>query len=358
MEVDFMMHRLCLAATFLVVSGCQTKPATLENVRETATTLQEVQMREAISKQVELAIQAEDFKALSAMEQEFLSTGARTSSGIWKLGAYHASVQFYLADGLLRKDRCEYRMADFVTRWATAEPASPAPIITHAHLLREQAWCFRGNGYAASVTADDWPKFYSGIEAANETLETYKDMASVDPEFYAIKASILLGSTTSPAEIDALVKEATDRVPDYHRFYRNAVWHYMPQWGGSDQQIDQFARFAARTGRETEGTGFYARMYWNLDECDCGGYVKLADWPTLKAAMRDVYIRYPSAWNREYFMKIACRREDRDEVAIYAKAGAPHLNENEVFNTVNRTCARVVLEEARENEAREAAAKT
>ncbi len=191
------------------------------------------------------AIATNDFGALSKMEEDLRSTRARMSSGVWKLAVFHAGLQFYLAEGLQSDDACQYRKAPFVRQWASATPDSPGPSITDAALLLKQGWCFRGSGFTDSVPDDAWPKFRDAVTAASKTLETHGTIASVDPEFYAVKLDVLRGQSASRQSFRAVIDEATNREPDYHRTYFNAVWYYLPQWGGSYAEVEQFARYAA-----------------------------------------------------------------------------------------------------------------
>jgi hypothetical protein len=218
-----------------VTSSCKTEAMGLDNITEIASSAQETEMQDLVTRQVETAIKANDFRTLSAMEQEFMTSRSQTPSGVWNLEIFHASLKFYLEGGLVAADGCQYRKADFVARWAAAEPRSPGPIITQAELLKEQAWCYRGNGAAPTVSEESWNQFHAGLQLARETLEAHEQMASLDPHYYAVQTTIYRGMGAPETEFQALVKQATDREPNYPKTYMNAVWYYMPQWGGSFQ---------------------------------------------------------------------------------------------------------------------------
>jgi hypothetical protein len=335
---------MLIAVSCLIVSACQPQLTSLDNIREVATAHEETVLRDTVSKQVQAAVEANDFKQLSALGHDFLTKGTRTPSGIWYLAIFHAELQFRLLDGLDPKDGCEFRKQEFVERWAAAQPASPGPIITHANMLGLQAWCFRGAGAASAVAEDAWPKFYGLLQAADELLEANKDIASVDPEFYAVKSTLYRGLGKSRLEFDALLKEATRREPNYHRTYFNAVMYYLPQWGGSFEEVENFARFAAYKSEKSEGTGMYARVFWALHDGNRVVLKESADWPTLQQSMRDVYVRNPVAWNRERFMGMACAMHQPQESVALAKAGFPFLSRNDIQNMANRACEKELVE--------------
>jgi hypothetical protein len=338
-----LLARILVVLTGLfLASACQPKPLTLDKVQELADAASERATRDRLQKEVELAFQTKDFTLLSAMEHEFLTSRTRTGSGVWELGAFHAGVQYLLKAGLDKNTGCQYTHQDFATNWAAAQPKNPAPIITQAYLLTEQAWCFRGNGRAPTVSADDWPKFYEGLEAANRLLDDNKEIAAVDPEFYTVKARIYRGLNASPEQFDELLKEATKREPNYHRTYFDAVLFYMPQWGGSYEQVHQFAQFAARQSRETEGTALYARLFFSMMDCNCDALQNAAQWPELQQSMRDTYLQYPVGWNREAFTKMACKMNNLEEAMAYTKIINPTLDSRELYLRTTRTCAQTV----------------
>ena len=294
--------------------------------------------RDAILKQVQAAIAARDFAGLSAMEEDLRTSRARTPSGVWKLAVLHGGLQFYLADGLKSEDGCQYRDAQFLRDWAAASPRNPAPVITDAALLLEQAWCIRGDGTADSVAAEAWPQFRKGAAAAAATLEQHPTMASADPEYYAVKLNVLRAQGVSKAAFHDVIEEATAREPYYHRTYFNAVWYYLPQWGGSDAEVDAFARYAAERTRTSDHSGLYARVLWSLEQCGCQAIDKAADWPTLKQSMRDVYDRYPVPWNGDYFARLSCRKGDTEEGRRYYRAMHPNAVNEAAFTALFASC--------------------
>ena len=318
--------------------GFTSQAAAVEREQEAANSSDELAERNAILSKVRAAIAAGDFAALSAMENEFRTSRARTPSGIWRLAMFHVALQAYLAEGLEREGGCEYRDAQFVQRWGAATPRNPAPFITDAALLSQQAWCFRGSGYADSVPADAWPKFRQGISAAAEVLDKHSALAASDPEYYAVRLDLLRAQGVSKATFHAVLDKATAREPYYHRTYFNAAWYYLPQWGGSYADVEEFARSAADRTRRVEKRGLYARIFWHLDQCGCHITERVADWPTLKQSMRDVYDHFPERWNGQYFADLSCRMGDTEEGHRYIKAIHPEATDDASFAALFAVC--------------------
>ena len=333
-----MKRLVVLIACLLCLPNCTARAAAPDTGQVVASSSDESVAQDLIYKRVKTAIDVDDFAILSAMEDDFRSSRARTPSGIWKLAAFHGALQAYLADGLQHDSGCKYRRSDFVQRWTSAFPHNPAPVITDAALLLKRAWCFRGQGYATTVTEQAWPEVRKSMAAADEVLERNKATSSTDPEYYAVKLNIMILQGASKAIFHAVIEEATAREPYYHRTYFNASFYYLPQWGGSDAEVEAFARYAAERTRAGEHSGFYARVFWSLDECGCGFLEQAADWPRMKQAMRDVYERYPVRWNGQYFADLACRRGDVEEGRRYIRAIHPDGSGDVYFIGLFATC--------------------
>jgi hypothetical protein len=307
----------------LCVSGCEAKAAAADLGVVVASSSDETAEQRQISEKVQVAIAADDFATLDTMEKDYRSSRARTPSGLWKLGVYHAALQAYLADGVRRESGCQYRKADFVRRWEATASRNPASTITDAALLEKQAFCFRGEEFASKVPDEAWAEVSKDVSAADEMLENGKVTASVDPEYYAVKLKVMMLQGVSKVAFRHIIDEATDREPYYNRIYSTAVFYFLPNWGGSYPEVEAFARYAAERTRSSHGGGYYARVFWELDSCGCGFLDSAVNWSTMKRAMRDVYERYPVSWNGQYFADLSCRLQDGEEGRHYLRAIHP-----------------------------------
>lgn len=332
------MSRILLAVALLLgLSGCESR-AVADPGQVAIDAGDEQAERQAVFDKVRAAIAAKDFAGLSALEVEFRSNHATTSSGTRKLELFHAGVQAYLSEGLTQEAKCEYRDESVVQQWAAATPDNPAPSITAASLLLQRAWCFRGTGYADTVAPGAWPKFRQGVIAASQALEADKAVASADPEFYAVKLEISRALGVGNAEFRATLDEAVAREPDYHRTYYKAIWFYLPQWGGSFEAVDKFARYAANKTYAKEKSALYARLYWSLSECNCDIIKNHADWPTMKQSMRDIFEAFPTKWNGYYSLDIACRMGDVDEGHRYVRLLNPQVTDDRSLAALFSAC--------------------
>lgn len=299
------LRRLCIIAAITLL------PAAHEPHRPP---MDELADQEVITDAVRAAIDAQDYRTLSAMESDFRTTRARTVSGISKLGLFHGRI---LAELGPRDDaqQCDDRSADFFRRWVAATPASPAPYISRAAVVEALAWCIRGDGFAPSVSDQAFEGFSAKVAEAQKIL-TMHTSASIDPEYYAVKERIYIDQGADKAAFRKLLDEAVAREPDYPHLYFDAYRYFQPQWYGSDSEVDELARYAAKHTSAAEGAGMYARFYWHALDCHCA-IDRSVDWPTMKEGMRDVWTRFPSDWNAANFARISCSMNDRAEARTW-----------------------------------------
>lgn len=254
----------------------------------------------------------EDFSALNKMASEFRETGARTPSGMWKLRVFHLSVRYHIAQAQ-PDGECVSAAAPMLERWLAADPAAPAPIITKASVLLEQAWCKRHD------SAWGYDAFVEDANAADIWLEGHQSSASDDPEYYATAEDIAFVTRSDRSDFDRLLADAVAHAPSYYNIYFSAMKYYLPDAHGSNEDVDRIARLAAEKTSSTDGTGAYARVYKVYVDCGCSIWQSAVDWPLMKRSMADVAARYPVDWNVVNFAKIACEMGDRTEAAKYLR---------------------------------------
>lgn len=332
------MRRLEIAiACWLCVACSAAHSEPLPPVKPDRPETNELAVRKAIGAQVAAAFATGDYAALNGIGQHFLASRERTPHGWWKLSIFYNYVRYELGDGLTAKDGCQFRKAAVVRRWRDATPRSPVPYIAEAGLLYDQAWCWRGAGFSSTVDAQVWPRFDAQIAAANQILEQYR-FAAADPQYYAEKVRIQRSIDNDPSLIMAIVTAGTERTPSYYPIYENAVYSFLPQWGGSWAAMDRFARFAAARAAATEKSGFYARVYTTLDECGCLKPDKIPDWPMMRQGLRDIYTQNPVERIGDQNGTMACDVGDIEEGKAYLRALHPEAPDDRALAAMFATC--------------------
>ena len=339
------IRSLLVLAGLSALSSCTSEAVASQPVREVASAADEIDYREGVFAKIKGLIVADDFEALTALEETYRTSRSRTTSGYWNLGLFHAEVDSFFAEGLTAEQGCTPLHADSVARWRAASPNSPAPIIAEANMLLTEGWCYRGDGFANTVTREAWSKFQEKLQSAYELLETNKKIASISPEYYAVQTSLYRGLSAPKDKFEDLMDEATKREPAYHRTYQNGIVYHLPKWGGNWGEVDRFLRYAAKKSEKTEGSGVYIRILWNLEACNCDIIKEVADWPSLQASMRDVYQRYPNGRNREYFMKLSCKMDNPQAALEFAQMGFPEKRNDELNSMMLQACSEAMAEQ-------------
>jgi hypothetical protein len=277
----------------------------------------ELAERSAIGSKVVQLLKDEDFDGLERMATSFRRTGARTSSGLWKLTLYYAGVS--KAFETYDIDAAHWTAVEKVTNaWVGRYPKSPTAHLAHADMLLQHAWAYRGPWRAKEVRAEDWQPFRNYVDQARQYLETYKAIGSSDPRWYELMASIANLQSWSDVDFTNLMNEGLNRYPTFYQLYFAAINYYTPKWGGSAEAIEAFAKDAMKRTRSTEGAGLYARIYWYASQAQYGERLfteSLVDWPVMKTGIDDLLKKYPDSWNTNNFAKIACLARDKPKTA-------------------------------------------
>lgn len=258
-------------------------------------------------------IEESDFASLNAMADYFRTSQSRLPGGTWDLAAFHRTVQSALEPPVYAS--CALQGTDFTKAWADFDAQHPAPYIAEAGLLVSYGWCLRGGDVAGLTAPESLAAFRDYLSAAEELLSEHEEAAKRDPEYYALMQRIYMGQGRWGWPFESLLDEGASRFPYYYGIYFNAAQRALPQWGGSLDEVDAIARYAADRTREEDGEGAYVRVYWFIMEL----HPNLAEFPVDRArialAMDDVMARHPSSWNASHFAWIACRLSDRELTA-------------------------------------------
>lgn len=303
--------------------GCLGSGSPADTTKVEAQTNDERAERNQVFTAVGAAVDARDYAALNALADRYRISRARTPSGSWKSELLYAMLAHRLHRNLVVKSSCESHDRGFIAGWKASDPDQPAAIVAEAYMLMAEAWCIRGSGYADTVPGPAMRMFQLRMQMAHDLLEVHHDTASVDPEYYAAMARAYRGLNRTYTALIALLDEAAEREPYYLNAYFEASFHFLPQWGGGPEAMAYFARYVAAKTETSDKTGFYYRIYWHLEDCNCSAQVAGWDREALKQGMRDVYERYPVPFNAQRMIDDNCRAGDVEEAKFYMRAQNP-----------------------------------
>lgn len=273
--------------------------------------------RQLIAEHFVTLFREEKFQQLEVEAYQYLSTQARTSSGLWKLTLLYSGSETTFSKQ--QKDRKFWDAAERrASKWISTRPASAMAHLVYATMLLNRGWSIRGVGYSESVRPEDWAPFRMHLDKARTHLEKHKAIASGDPFWYELMLDIATWQQWAEADFARLLDEALDRHPYFYQIYFAAIDYYVPKWGGNPKSIESFARASLARTKSVEGFGMYARIYWYASQTEYDDTLfsdSLVDWNTMKLGIDDVLKRYPDQWNLNNFAWFACLARDRPKTA-------------------------------------------
>jgi len=279
----------------------------------------EMAVREEIINKTWALLEMRDVAGVDRLARTYRDRRERTPSGTFKVAYVYYTIRDFLQDG--GRTPCGEQRQAYVEDWIKAAPQSPTAIIAYAQDFVLQGLCARGPGPADKVDPKVSSIFRNKMQIAAAALQDNKAAGAEDPHWYALMEEVAAYQRWDEPKFDALHAEAVSKFGWDYQIYFHAGRYYSPRWGGSVEAFDRFARRSAEHSRGTDGTGLYARIYWNaMQEGDLYHDLKhysRADLDLLRTSMRDVADRYPNNWNYNNFAWISCRNEMFAEAKAY-----------------------------------------
>lgn len=328
------MRRIFVSYALLLFSLAACSPPPAKDVHDSAKDLStpqeaytaddEVNVEARIEIQARVLFEQKKFEELNQLARHYLVTGERTPTGEAKLKFFYVGLVDYAGyqtpsqSATPNVDQWNV-MFDRVQEWIAKNPSPPA-YITLAKFHHHLAWLWRGDGFAGDVSEESWKPFNNQIAITRSILADHKD-ASVDPEWFVTMENVSRAQSIPDQEASAVVAEAIGKHKYYERVYEAAVLRLMPNWGGSWDEVEQFADFAAENTKDKYGDALYTRIYMVLGDCGCGVFSETrVNWSRMKNGFEEIVKRYPNEWNLNSFAYYACQARDRDSVkALFAK---------------------------------------
>ena len=260
----------------------------------------------AVHEAIFTAINSRDYASLESLASKYRTEKSRLPEGKWLLTNYYDAIDNILEGG--DSEEKFKKWTETSTEWMAAYPYSPTPYVAHAIVLVKHAWKKRGSRYAEKVWKDDWAPFFAGINEARQLLERHKQIASVDPQWYAEMVIIYNALGVETPELLDLVREGTEKEPYYYPMYSAAFWYFSPQWHGDADKMDRWADIATEQTAAKDGQSMYARLYFNAHWKFGRQFTNRVkpDIARLRRATQDLLKKYPSFNNFSQAWTTAC----------------------------------------------------
>jgi hypothetical protein len=277
----------------------------------------ELAQRQAVRVEVITALTINDFAGIERLAARYRDPRERTSSGLWKLTLFYGSAREYL--GMLADCAGDPAPVDaLLATWAAAVPDSPTLLLLRT---RNQLCVAQDTLQAQGNDPRAWAAYTNLVHRLDRDLEAHRSLAATDPYWLETRLALtdaMLMSSDETRFDGVLAQLATHHPPFYQAWFTAVELLLFRKSGDAGAMIERLSARAADASRADEGDGMYARMWWNafqLHYDDASFAQAPVDWPRMKRGIADVLARYPDAWNRNFFARLACARGDAAETA-------------------------------------------
>ncbi|WP_328474764.1 DUF4034 domain-containing protein [Actinoplanes sp. NBC_00393] len=140
--------------------------------------------------------------------------------------------------------------AAWTDKWAAGFPTDPDAHLVRARSLQARAWEVRGDGWASTVSEQQWAEFHRLLHLADEVNDVAMQLAPQDPTPWATRLRMHIDLGAEPDEVDDTWEELTRRAPRHREGHVLKMTYHCRKWRGSHEQMFGFARSAAATARD------------------------------------------------------------------------------------------------------------
>ena len=289
----------------------------------------QVAMQMHIQNEALHAINYGDDDALEKMSETLLQDKSQMPDGYWQLDCFYDTLGTFMIPQY-RDQQLKIWQTTYA-KWIAAYPKSRTAPIADAYVHFVIAWQDRGSGYANEVWKDAWAGFDLNMKEAQKILAASKAATGSNPRWYALMIAVKGALGAGPVKLLPLADEGLKTEPMNYSIATSMMTFLQPQWGGSPDLMEAWAKKAVELTRSTDGESLYARLYWTAEDSSRIERFRTykIDWARFKKATDDLLERYPSTGNIERALKMACVSMDADEVnkryASLAKLAGPAL---------------------------------
>ncbi|MFZ3183087.1 MAG: DUF4034 domain-containing protein [Pseudomonas sp.] len=290
------------------------------------------------------AWQNENWPVLESMENQYLNPSERTPSGKRSLAVFEKNLSWFIsirpiATTLeLIKSNSSFETEESVNgpppsryeivnqewdkveskinNWNKAFPNSPNPKLAKAEYYIERGSYFRGSRWASDVHKEAWPIHQQNFDAAKKLLIDTQSVSRQNPIWFSLMLTIAGAQSSPQQEIYTLITDTLENGQGYPDAIQSAFHFMQPRWGGSYQQMDDFAQLANQKTEKQEHGGIYARLYWIMvsssnDEMNQGFFKRSGvSWPMLSQSFEAIIQRFPAPRNISGYALFACMAND------------------------------------------------
>ena len=246
----------------------------------------------AYNLRISALLEQENFEQLDREAHEARVNKTRVAGGTWKIYDFYGDL-FVWAWGSSSEANYETSIIK-IKKWIAMRPQSATARIALASTYLGYAWLARGDGYANSITNEQWRLFYQRIELSKAPLLEAARLDEKCPYWYSMAMQLALDEGWSKAEAREIVDESNLFEPTYYHVYRQYGNYLLPQWYGQEGDTQAFTEEIANRLGEHEGSIVYYELA-SLVACQCDkehDSLHGMSWPRIKSGFHDLVQRY------------------------------------------------------------------
>ncbi len=132
------------------------------------------------------------------------------------------------------------------------------------------AWVARGEGFANTVSKEQWASYGERLSVAHKLLDEVADQRNRDPMWYDAMLELAVGENWDQDQEKALFEAAIANDPTYFDYYTHRARYLRPEWSGEDGDVRRFANEMYDRLGPINGPIVYFEIA-AATICDCGG---------------------------------------------------------------------------------------
>jgi hypothetical protein len=184
-------------------------------------------------------LKQEKFDELEKMALTSRINRERLPGGYWKLNA----IQEGLAQPNLGQNASDHEWEVHLSRlekWKASIPDSITARIALAESWVNFGWSARGDGYAKTVSDENWRLFHERTHKGYVELTSCHDMGEHWPEWYVAMLQVGFAEGWERRKYDQIFEAGFKVEPTYFHLQREKLNYLLPQWYGQEGDAAKF----------------------------------------------------------------------------------------------------------------------
>jgi len=206
---------------------------------------------------------AADYEKLEDKAEEYRTSKASFSTGVWKLTAFYAGATILPGDA-----KGNARAIARLRTWVEMRPYSVTAAIALAEALVNLSWIERGSG-----NAEGTKRMKALLQECRLILREAKKLDEKCPHWWTVTLSVGRGQGWDVKTFDGLFAEAIAFEAAYTPHYFERLTYALPTWRGATGDWEKFALESSEKLEGDKGDVLYARLIWYLDSKRLPGIV-------------------------------------------------------------------------------------